>query len=66
MEHIVYHTIMEHLIYILIDNQHGNILVGTQLISLVKDLSLAMDHQKQVDAMFQGIWQCTTPETPME
>ena len=36
------------------DNQH-DFRSQTQLIALVKDLSLAMDHQKQVDAILQGI-----------
>ena len=54
MEHIIYHSIMEHLKSnnILIENQHGfrsNHSCITQLISLVEDLSYALDHQKQTD-----------------
>jgi len=54
MEHIIYHSVMEHLNSnnILIDNQHGfrsqNSCV-TQLVSLIEDLSYTMDQQKQTD-----------------
>ena len=56
MEHIIYHTIIEHLNSnnILINNQHGfrsQHFCVTQLIDLVEDLSFAMDHQRQVDVI---------------
>ena len=56
MEHILYHSIMEYLNSnnVLIDNQHGfrsHHSCVTQLISLVEDLSYAMDHQKQTDVI---------------
>ena len=54
MEHIIYHSIMNHLNLnnILIDNQHGfraNHSCTTQLIVFIEDVSHALDHQKQVD-----------------
>ena len=54
MEHIIYHSIMNHLNLnnILIDNQHGfraNHSCTTQLIAFIEDVSHALDHQKQVD-----------------
>ena len=54
MEHIIYHSIMDHLNQnnILIENQHGfrsNNSCVTQLITLTKDISSALDHQKQID-----------------
>ena len=56
MEHILYHSIMEHLNShdILINNQHGfrsNHSCVTQLITLVEDLSYALDQQKQTDVI---------------
>ena len=56
MEHILYHTIIEHLNSnnILINSQHGcrsQHSCETQLIDLVEDLSFAMDHQRQVDVI---------------
>ena len=56
MEHIIYHAVMEHLNSnnILIENQHGfksHHSCVTQLISLVEDLSYALDQQKQTDAI---------------
>ena len=54
MEHIIYHSIMDHLNQnnILIENQHGfrsNHSCVTQLITLTEDISSALDHQKQID-----------------
>ena len=54
MEHVIYHSIMNHLNLnnILIDNQHGfraNHSCTTQLIAFIEDVSHALDHQKQVD-----------------
>ena len=54
MEHIIYHSIMDHLNQnnILIENQHGfraNHSCVTQLITLTEDISLALDHHKQID-----------------
>ena len=54
MEHIIYHSIMNHLNQnnILIENQHGfraNHSCVTQLITLSEDISFALDHQKQTD-----------------
>jgi len=54
MEHIIYHSIMDHLDQnnILIENQHGfrsNHSCVTQLITLTEDISYALDHQKQID-----------------
>jgi len=54
MEHIIYHSIMDHLNQnnILIANQHGfqsNHSCVTQLITLTEDVSYALDHQKQID-----------------
>ena len=56
MEHIINHTIIEHLNSnnILINNQHdfrSQHSCVTQLIDLVEDLSFAMDHQRQVDVI---------------
>ena len=56
MEHIIYHTIIEHLNSnnILIENQHGfrsQHSCVTQLIALVEDLLFAMNHQKQIDVI---------------
>ena len=55
-EHIIDHSVMEHLSSnnILIDNQRGfrsQHSCFTQLISLVKDLSCALDQQKQTDVI---------------
>jgi len=54
LEHIIYHSIMNHLNEnnILIENQHGfraNHSCVTQLIKLTEDISFALDHQKQID-----------------
>ena len=54
MEHIIYHSIINHLNEnnILIENQHGfrsNHSCITQLITLTEDISFALDHQKQID-----------------
>ena len=54
MEHIIYHSIINHLNEnnILIENQHGfrsNHSCITQLIALTEDISFALDHQKQID-----------------
>ena len=54
MEHIIFHCIMDHaqLNNILIDNQHGfrsGFSCQTQLISLIDDISHAMDNQYQTD-----------------
>ena len=54
MEHIIYHSIMDHLNLndVLIDNQHGfrsNHSCVTQLIVFIEDVSYALDHQKQID-----------------
>ena len=56
MEHIIFHSIMEHVQHnnILIDNQHGfrsGHSCQTQLISLVEDLSYAMDSEFQTDVI---------------
>ena len=56
MEHIIFHSIMEHVQHnnILIDNQHGfrsGHSCQTQLISLVEDLSYAMDSGFQTDVI---------------
>jgi len=56
MEHIIYHSIMDHLNQnnILIENQHGfrsNHSCVTQLITLTEDISHALDHQKQIDVI---------------
>ena len=56
MEHIIFHAIMEHVQHnnILIDNQHGfrsGHSCQTQLISLVEDLSYAMDSGFQTDVI---------------
>ena len=56
MEHIIYHSIMNHLNSnsILIDTQHGfrsQHSCVTQLISLIEDLSHALDQQKQTDVI---------------
>ena len=56
MEHIIFHSIMEHVQHnnILIDNQHGfrsGHSCQTQLISLVEDLSYAMDSGFQIDVI---------------
>jgi len=56
MEHIIYHSIMEHLNSnnILIDSQHGfrsQHSCVTQLISLIEDLSHALDQRKQTDVI---------------
>ena len=53
MEHIIYHSIINHLNEnnILIENQHGfrsNHSCITQLITLTEDISFALDHQKQI------------------
>ena len=54
MEHIIYHSIMDHLNQnnILNENQHGfrsNHSCVTQLITLTEDISFALDHHKQTD-----------------
>ena len=54
MEHIIYHSIMDHLNLndVLIDNQHGfrsNHSCVIQLIAFIEDVSYTLDHQKQVD-----------------
>ena len=54
MEHIIYHSIMDHLNQnnILIENQHGfksNHSSVTQLITLTEDISFVLDHHKQTD-----------------
>ena len=54
MEHIIYYSIMNHLNQhnVLIENQIGfrsNHSCVTQLITLTKDISYALDHQKQID-----------------
>ena len=54
LEHIIFHSIMEHLQNnnVLIENQHGfraDHSCQTQLISLVEDLLRAMDSQYQID-----------------
>jgi len=56
MEHIIYHSIMDHLNQnnILTENQHGfqsNHSCDTQLITLTEDISYAFDHQKQIDVI---------------
>ena len=56
MEHIIYHSIMNYLNSnsILIDTQHGfrsQHSGVTQLISLIEDLSHALDQQKQTDVI---------------
>ena len=53
-EHIVFHSIMDHLQLnnILINNQHGfrsGFSCQTQLISLIEDVSHALDNQLQTD-----------------
>ena len=53
-EHIIFHSIMDHvqLNNILIDNQHGfrpGFSCQTQLISLIEDISHALDNQLQSD-----------------
>ena len=54
LEHIIFHSIMDHIQpnNILIDNQHGfrsGFSCQTQLISLIEDVSYAMDNQLQTD-----------------
>ena len=54
LEHIIFHSIMDHiqLNNILIDNQHGfqpGFSCQTQLISLMEDVSYALDNQLQTD-----------------
>jgi len=54
MEHIIYHSIMDHLNQnnILIENQHvfrSNHSCVTLLITLTEDISYTLDHQKQID-----------------
>ena len=56
MEHILFHSIMDHVQHnnILIDNQHGfksGFSCQTQLISLVEDISHAMDNGLQTDVI---------------
>ena len=56
MEHIIFHSIMDHVQHnnILIDNQHGfrsGFSCQTQLISLVEDISHAMDNGFQTDVI---------------
>ena len=56
MEHILYHSIMEHLNSnnVLNENQHGfrsNHSCITQLLALTEDLSFALDHQQQIDVV---------------
>ena len=56
MEHIIFHSIMDHAKCnnILIDNQHGfrsGFSCETQLISLVEDISYAMDNGFQTDVI---------------
>ena len=57
LEHILYHTITEHLntYQILSDKQYGfrsNHSCETQLLSIVEELQLAMDHHLSVDLIF--------------
>ena len=57
LEHILYHTITEHLntYQILSDRQYGfrsNHSCETQLLSIVEELQLAMDHYLSVDLIF--------------
>jgi len=54
MEHIIYHSIMDHLNQnnILIENQHSfwsNHFCITQPITLAEDISYVLGHQKQID-----------------
>ena len=54
MEHIIFHSIMDHINSnnILISNQHGfrpGFSCQTQLISLIDDISYAMDNHNQTD-----------------
>ena len=54
MEHIIYHSIIDHLNQnnILIENQHdftSNDSCVMQLITLIEDISFALDHRKQTD-----------------
>ena len=56
MEHIIYHSIMDHLNQnnILIENQHAfrsNHSCVMQLITLTEDISFALDHHKQTDTI---------------
>ena len=57
MEHIIYHSIIQHLNSfrnVLIENQHGfrsQHSCVTQLISLLEDLSYSMDHHQQTDVI---------------
>ena len=54
MEHIIFHSIMDHINTnnILINNQHGfrsGVSCQTQLISLIDDIACAMDNHYQTD-----------------
>jgi len=56
MEHVIFHSIMNHLNQnsILIENQHGFRIDHsciTQLLTLTEDISFALDHQKQIDVI---------------
>ena len=52
MEHIISHSIMNHLMYYLTTSMGVELTIlalRTQLIAFIKDVSHALDHQKQFD-----------------
>ena len=57
LEHILYHSITEHLLtyHILSDKQYGfrpNHLCETQILNIVEEIQLALDHHLLVDLIF--------------